>query len=872
MNEYNINEERLESAIPRLMITIRSLGQVGIGCGLLIGLYFLSSNSYLLFHTTVEMFTISVAAALFIIAWQARRIIRNNAFSFLGSINLCIAIVLMVHMMAYKGMGVFTEYPGANLATQLWIIIRYIESLGLLLFIALIGRQLNQLLALWTCLGITALLLLSVFSWKIFPACYVEGVGLTPFKIISEYINCLILLVAIALLARHRHTVASQIWWSLMGALGLSVLAGMMFTSYISVYGFANLMGHFFHLGSFYLIYQALIHSSLTRPYTILFQDLNQAREEIEKRERYFRSVLDQLQEDIRILGPDGTIMAVNETFLKTYDLRRPDVVGHCCQTLQICTNCCTGLNRCGLSLVFSEGVSFHRIDEHRRSDGKIVYKDIHFSPLRDEKGAVYQAIAAARDVTQMIEARKSEERRVAKINTITESIAEAILALDENWQLLHVNSNFLGMWKTSRHELEKVGGLGLVEIMSGFFPDPKAIRVGIQGILSTSDTVSRILHLVDGRTLEWHSHPFAIDECLNGLVWSFRDVSTQKQMEVRLADSERRLRTLVEELPISIMTFDTDGRVDFVNQYHLKVFGQNKLDSRFFIGRKITELPALVRSGRASELAPVLHGEPVIMDEVYFPETSQGFSGYQRIKAVPLFQERSIVGGILLREDITEFKRTMKELSDSLEEKVALLKEVHHRVKNNLQIVVSLLSLQGRRSENPEVINVLQDMRNRVHSMALLHETLYRSESLARINFVSYVADLCTQLFRMSCPDGNRILIEKQIDAVSLPMEQAVPCGLIINELVSNAFKHAFPEGRSGKILVKVSCLEGSRINLVVSDTGVGLNSMNDSTLKSSLGLQLVSKLAEQLGGELTWDNHNESGATFSVVFPVPV
>lgn len=217
----------------------------------------------------------------------------------------------------------------------------------------------------------------------------------------------------------------------------------------------------------------------------------------------------------------------------------------------------------------------------------------------------------------------------------------------------------------------------------------------------------------------------------------------------------------------------------------------------------------------------------------------------------------------------ITERKRGEQALRDALEEKVALLKEVHHRVKNNLQIVASLLSLQSSLVENQQVADVLQDTRNRVHSMALLHEVLYRSGNLARIDFAAYVEDLCRQLLRSFGPTAARVRVETRIAPIGLPLEQGVPCGLIINELVSNALKHAFPAERSGKITVELNFSEGQGLVLRVHDDGVGLPSGLDPENTSTLGLQLVFNLAGQLEGYLTVDRSEGTGTAFSLVFP---
>jgi two-component sensor histidine kinase len=219
--------------------------------------------------------------------------------------------------------------------------------------------------------------------------------------------------------------------------------------------------------------------------------------------------------------------------------------------------------------------------------------------------------------------------------------------------------------------------------------------------------------------------------------------------------------------------------------------------------------------------------------------------------------------------QDITEAKLSELALKDSLAEKEALLREVHHRVKNNLQIVASLLSLQAGQTKSAAAAEALRDTRNRVHSMALLHEVLYRSGNLARINFAVYTEDLCRHLLRAFGETAARVTLEQRIAHLGLPMEQSVPCGLIITELVSNALKHAFPPPRAGRIVVSLEPEADNLLRLGVADDGVGLTHGLDLSRYDTLGLKLLSNLALQLGGKLKADGPARGGAVFSLVFP---
>lgn len=216
---------------------------------------------------------------------------------------------------------------------------------------------------------------------------------------------------------------------------------------------------------------------------------------------------------------------------------------------------------------------------------------------------------------------------------------------------------------------------------------------------------------------------------------------------------------------------------------------------------------------------------------------------------------------------DISDRKLAEEALRASLEEKTVLLKEVHHRVKNNLQIITSLLNLQLNRTQALEAQDTLRDTQSRIRSMALLHETLYRSGSLARISMPQYVDRLCLQLWQTAGSVAPHVRLEHRIDDISLPLDQAVPCGLIINELVSNALKHAFPAGRSGHISVQAGMRSEGLLTLVVADDGVGLPPGRDPRSSDTLGLQLVFMLAAQLQGVV--DIGYEGGTEFQVAFP---
>jgi two-component sensor histidine kinase len=215
------------------------------------------------------------------------------------------------------------------------------------------------------------------------------------------------------------------------------------------------------------------------------------------------------------------------------------------------------------------------------------------------------------------------------------------------------------------------------------------------------------------------------------------------------------------------------------------------------------------------------------------------------------------------------ELLASEQQLRQSLAEKEALLKEIHHRVKNNLQIVSSLLYLQEEYMQDPKGVEILRESQNRVKSMALIHEQLYGTADLAKIDFGRYVQGLGANLFDAYGIDPARIRLKVHADDISLGVDMAVPCGLIVNELVSNALKHAFLPGTAGMLDIVIRRLDAGRMEIVVADDGIGLAPSQANASKKTLGLRLIDTLTAQLDGTLT--TQTENGTRFSIVLNVP-
>lgn len=296
-----------------------------LGFLLLLSLYWTSHYNYLLFHSLAELFSIVVASGIFMLAWNTRQFTSGHYLVFLGTAYLFVAGLDTLHMLAYQGMGVFQD-NGPNLATQLWIAARYIESISLLFFPFVLDRKLDMRWVVVVYAGFSGLLLASIFVWDVFPDCYVEGIGLTGFKRFSEYLISLMLVVAIVLVLRQRTRFNERVLRTLVWSLITTIGAELAFTFYVDVYGFSNLVGHFLKIVSFYLIYKAIIETGLENPYHILFRDLKQSEMALQRRTVELQARNEELDAFAQTVAHDlknplSLVLGFAETLLEDGDL-----------------------------------------------------------------------------------------------------------------------------------------------------------------------------------------------------------------------------------------------------------------------------------------------------------------------------------------------------------------------------------------------------------------------------------------------------------------------------------------------------------------------------------------------------------------------
>ncbi len=259
----------------------KKLLYIGFITAITLGLYLSSLYSYLLFHSLIEITTIAVAFSIFILTWNTGQYLVNNYLKLLGIGYAFIALIDLLHTLAYKGMNVFPGF-GANLPTQLWIAARYLQAVTLLAAPLFMDRRVDNRAIFGGYAAVVSALMAMVYSGN-FPDCFIEGKGLTFFKISSEYLISALLLVSLYLLSRKRNYFNDRVFFLTASSIVCTVLSEISFTAYVSVYGFANLVGHFAKLAAFYLIYRAILVTGLKEPFDLIFRDLKQAEEALRK-------------------------------------------------------------------------------------------------------------------------------------------------------------------------------------------------------------------------------------------------------------------------------------------------------------------------------------------------------------------------------------------------------------------------------------------------------------------------------------------------------------------------------------------------------------------------------------------------------------
>jgi PAS domain S-box-containing protein len=339
------------------------------------------------------------------------------------------------------------------------------------------------------------------------------------------------------------------------------------------------------------------------------------------------------------------------------------------------------------------------------------------------------------------------------------------------------------------------------------------------------------------------------------------RDISVRHR-------SEERFRQVVESAPNAIVLINPSGTIEMVNTQAERVFGY---DRAALLGRPVEMLiPPRLRHHHpglrtAFFTAPQSRSMGAGRDLYALKKDGSEFPVEIGLNPVETDEGTMVLSAIV---DISDRKQKEERILAALKEKDLMLGEIHHRVKNNLQVVCSLLDLQSSSIEDKVALNLLTESQNRVRSMALIHQMLYESKDFVRVDFGSFLDNLVPSLVTAYGTDPELISLAINAVEVRLPINTAIPCGLVVNELISNALKHAFPANRPGEIKIDLASEPDGNVVLSVSDDGIGMPEDCDLGATTTLGLQLVTLFADQLGADMTI--HRRNPTRFELRFPI--
>jgi len=490
---------------------------------------------------------------------------------------------------------------------------------------------------------------------------------------------------------------------------------------------------------------------------------------------------------------------------------------------------------------------------------GRIVPVEISSRPVQYRAGTAI--ISILRDTT---ERRKAEEALIEsekRYRTLVDQLPDYVIVY-RNGVLLYVNPTGAHVLGYDPDEITGMtidkfiepGSMPVVAAAMGQRTAGKTVELYEIGIISRDRTVRNVM--VRGVVIQFDSAPATL------IVLT--DITLRKRAEEALHASEDRYRKIGELIPFGVWMADAQGSFTYLSQSFIELLGMSFEECKN--GGWFTRLPPQDRDRTATDWTQCVR-TGCFWDYEYRIIDRSGKGTYIMSRGAPIRDNNGkVTSWVGIHFDVTDLRLATNRLEASLREKDVVIKEVHHRVKNNMQVINGFLLLQSQYLTDPESVKMMEEAQQRVKTMALVHERLYQSKSLEFIDASDYINSLVTDLLNSSLLETQ---IETKIDVahININLDMAIPCGLIINELVTNSLKHAFKGRPTGLISVSMHLGTDHRFNLTVQDDGVGLPADYTSRSATTLGTQLVRVLVGQLGGEMIVTG--KTGAVFAMRFP---
>jgi PAS domain S-box-containing protein len=467
----------------------------------------------------------------------------------------------------------------------------------------------------------------------------------------------------------------------------------------------------------------------------------------------------------------------------------------------------------------------------------------------------------------------KAVHEALAYADNIIATLREPFVVLDKSLRIQTANASFYRTFAVSKKETENHC---LFELGKGEWDNPrlwKALGEALSDHHAVEDfeiehvfpTIGRKVMLLNARRIaSQDSGPDLILLAIEDVTERRRAEGTLRLEEASWRRSEVQYRRLFQSARDGILILDeSTGKIIDVNPFMSELLGYER---SHFLGKELWEI------GLFSDIAANQAAFRELQDKGYirYDHLPLETRDKKKVEVEVVSNTYEADGRLVIQCNIRDCSarfRLEQEIRASLEEKEVLLKEVHHRVKNNLQVISSLLHLQSQHTQDQNSVEMFRASQDRVRSMALVHERLYRSKDLAQVDFTDYIQSLAKHLFSAHQVDTDRIKLGVDVHGVKLSIDAAVPCGLLLNELISNSLKHAFQGRERGRIRIELVPINGDKILLSVSDDGVGLPAGIEPVSGETFGMQLIADLVEQLHGSV--QVNRDAGTAVRIVFP---
>ncbi len=523
-----------------------------------------------------------------------------------------------------------------------------------------------------------------------------------------------------------------------------------------------------------------------------------------------------------------------------------------------------------------------------RKKDGSEIWILENVALVKDETNNKEYIEGTLIDITETRRVQMALQEREANYKSLIEHTPDGILIHDEKGETVFANTSAMNMIglksleSTKEKNLfhyvlpedhEKIKGRKKEMISGKDLPflqiklkraDGKVVEVEIKTSPITylgKPCMEVVMHDISlQRQLEREQIRFQVEEESNRELK--REIASHIRTRQRLNSNQKYTRLLLDSSIDMICACDQDGNITELNHAGQNMFGYSAEE---ILGKDFSILYADPEQYKT--INKLIQEDENFLGEVkHIKKGGEIFPAY--ISASVLKNERGeSIGMMSISRDITQIKETEGQLKKSVHDKEILLKEIHHRVKNNMQVISSILKLQSAYVKDKKTIELLDECRNRIASMAFIHATLYMTKDFTNINFADYVNNIASNLQQSYVMSDKKILLKLDVPKVFLHIDDAIPCGLIINELLSNSFKYGFAKRKKGTVGISVK-VKKENIILAIWDNGVGFPKKIDYKNTESLGLQLVISLTEQLGGKIKLESRAGEGSKFIIAF----